>query len=64
MSAYCLQASLVNQVSAAHGLTYEQDAIQDHLQRHSTSLISKEHFDHKGLVPNLVTRNLMSDLGS
>ena len=49
---------------AADGHTYERRAIQSHLQHHGTSPISREPLVHKGLVPNLVMRNLMAELGS
>ena len=64
MSACSLQAPLVDPVIAADGHTYERSAIQCHLQHHSTSPMSKERLVHKGLVPNLVMRNLMAELGS
>ena len=64
MSACCLQAPLVDPVIAADGHTYERNAIQGHLQHHSTSPISRERLVYKGLVPNLVMRNLMAELGS
>ena len=51
-------------VFAADGHTYERSTIRGHLQYHSTLPISKEHSVHKGLVSNLVMRNLMAELGS
>ena len=62
VSAHCLQAPWVDPVIAADGHTYERRAIQGHLQDHGTSPVNKKDLVHKGLVPNLVMRNLMAEL--
>ena len=55
-----LQALMVEPVIAADGYTFERDALEEWLQRNSTSAVTGDLLPHTRFVPNFLIKSAIS----